>query len=105
MRRLMSHPSFAIGVGNNEDEESLARQKNQPGLAIQPDKAPLAPPKPANYSQYYSDYVKLDIDTIRATMLATDPSRHFLPSSPTNGIGTEQEHWVADNPCNWTLGE
>lgn len=41
---------------------------------------------------------KLYIDTIRATLEEEDKSRPFLSSSPSNGVDTEKEGWIAKKP-------
>jgi beta-mannosidase len=51
------------------------------------------------------DYVKLNVDTIRAVVLIEDPSRTFLISSPSNGIKTEQEGFVSTRPDSLIYGD
>ena len=37
--------------------------------------------------------------------LELDPFRPFVPSSPSNGILTEKEHWVATDPQSTIAGD
>ena len=50
-------------------------------------------------------YLQLYIDTMRATVMAEDLSRPFVSSSPSNGMMTEEEGWVSENPSNTKYGD
>ncbi|XP_072031155.1 beta-mannosidase-like [Amphiura filiformis] len=92
IRRLSSHPSILIWAGNNENEGAL--QQDWYGTNV-------------SYSLYRDDYVKLYIDTIREQVLLHDPNerRPFVSSSPSNGLETEKEDWVAWNPQDTHYGD
>lgn len=90
VRRLHHHPSIIIWAGNNENEAAL--RDNWYGSG-------------SNYSLYKSDYIKLYVDTIRPAVLAEDSTRPFIVSSPTNGIESEREGYIADNPYSSLYGD
>jgi len=48
---------------------------------------------------------KLYIDTIRETLEEEDKSRPFLSSSPSNGVDTEKEGWIAKTPSSPYWGD
>lgn len=54
---------------------------------------------------YARDYVELYVDTVRDEALKNDDTRDFLTSSPTNGIESEKEGFVAENPYSWFYGD
>ncbi|GFU32736.1 beta-mannosidase [Nephila pilipes] len=84
VRRLQHHPSLLLWAGNNENEQSIA------GF--------WWPAVRSNLDQFKSDYVKLYIDTIMPIVTQEDPSRTFLPSSPSNGPQTVKEGWISKDP-------
>lgn len=90
VRRLHHHPSVVIWAGNNENEAAL--KDNWYGSS-------------SNYSLYKSDYIKLYVDTIRPVVLAQDSTRPYIVSSPTNGIESEREGYIADNPYSSLYGD
>ncbi|KAJ7385973.1 hypothetical protein OS493_012305 [Desmophyllum pertusum] len=81
--RLHHHPSIILWSGNNENEAALAENWYNTS---------------SMFNRYANDYVKLYIDTIRKTLEEEDKSRPFLSSSPSNGVDTEREGWVAKKP-------
>ncbi|EDV27731.1 uncharacterized protein TRIADDRAFT_21862 [Trichoplax adhaerens] len=83
VRRLHHHPSIFVWGGNNENEVAIAQ--NWYGT----DKNP---------SLYKKNYVELYIKTIRPIVLSEDLSRPFLSSSPSNGVQSEKDDWLATNP-------
>ncbi|KAL9972744.1 hypothetical protein ACROYT_G019109 [Oculina patagonica] len=83
VRRLHHHPSVMLWSGNNENEAALAENWYNTS---------------SMFKRYTNDYVKLYIDTIRETLEEEDKSRPFLSSSPSNGVDTEREGWVAKKP-------
>lgn len=89
VKRLQYRTSLVMWAGNNENEAAL--RDNWYGSR---------PFKP-----YYDDYVKLYIDTIKVLTEELDPSRKFISSSPTNGIKTEEEGWVAAYPYDLRYGD
>ena len=52
-----------------------------------------------------SSHLQLYIDTIRKTLLEEDTSRPFISSSPSNGVETEKEGWVAKIPNSYYWGD
>uniref|UniRef100_A0A672HV28 Beta-mannosidase n=1 Tax=Salarias fasciatus TaxID=181472 RepID=A0A672HV28_SALFA len=89
--RLKSHPSIIIWSGNNENEAALATD----WFDIP------APQRPT----YLKDYVTLYVNNIREIVQEEDQSRPFLVSSPTNGVESEQEGWVAADPYDPLYGD
>ncbi|CAL8069241.1 unnamed protein product [Orchesella dallaii] len=90
VKRLQYRTSLVLWAGNNENEAAL--RGNWFGTS-------------SNFSLYYADYVKLYIDTIKVLVVKLDPSRRFISSSPTNGIKSEEEGWVARNPYDLKYGD
>jgi len=90
VHRLQSHPSIAIWAANNENEAAL--RGNWYGTA-------------RNFSLYQKDFIKLYVGTVQKWVVQFDPSRPFLTSSPTNGIQSEKEGWVAQNPYSPIYGD
>jgi len=88
--RLISHPSIFIWAGNNENEKAL--RDDWYGTS-------------KNFTLYYEDYVKLYVKTIREIVLDLDSSRPFVTSSPSNGIHSEINGWVAENPADPLYGD
>uniref|UniRef100_A0AAZ3R820 Beta-mannosidase n=1 Tax=Oncorhynchus tshawytscha TaxID=74940 RepID=A0AAZ3R820_ONCTS len=91
VRRLKSHPSVIVWSGNNENEAALAT--NWFGIPV------------AQQPRYHRDYVTLYVDNIRAIVQKEDGSRPFLVSSPTNGVESQQEGWVAHDPYDLHYGD
>ena len=60
---------------------------------------------PKQFKQFSDDYIKLYIDTIRRIVVAEDRSRPFVPSSPSNGVDTVQEGWIAKDPQSIRYGD
>lgn len=92
VNRLRHHPSILIWAGNNENEAAISTDWY--GIKDQKEK-------------YFDDYRKLYIETIRPIVEQYDPalSRPYLSSSPTNGVGSERENWLAKNPYDWNYGD
>lgn len=88
--RLQYHPSVILWAGNNENEGAL--RDNWYGTAY-------------NFTLYKSDYVKLYVNTIKETLFKYDDSREFIVSSPTNGIESDEEGYVAKNPGSSFYGD
>ncbi|XP_051945755.1 beta-mannosidase [Xyrauchen texanus] len=91
VRRLKSHPSVVIWSGNNENEAAIATDWFNITVAERP--------------QYLKDYVNLYVENIRDIILQEDITRPFLASSPTNGVETEKEGWVAQDPYDPHYGD
>lgn len=92
VKRLRHHPSILIWAGNNENEAALVDD----WYNIKADKV-----------LYENDYRTLYISTIRTTVMQIEPteSRPFLSSSPTNGLESERENWLAKYPYDWRYGD
>ncbi|XP_025833417.1 beta-mannosidase-like [Agrilus planipennis] len=89
VRRLQHHASIGLWAGNNENE--LALRTNWYGTN--------------NEDRYFKDYVTLYVDLIKKECLANDKTRPFLTSSPTNGIESDKEDYVARNPSSTHYGD
>jgi beta-galactosidase/beta-glucuronidase len=92
MSRLSSHPSVAIMVGSNEDEEAIANGYNN------------IKANATIYKRYVDDYLALTYGTIGGNYSAVDGSRYYSGSSPSDGVWTEMHGGIAPDPCNWTCG-
>ena len=90
VRRLSSHPSVLVYAGNNENEKALRRNWYGTG---------------GNFSLYYRDYVQLYVKTVRRVVMEEDPTRPFVTSSPSNGVLSEKEGWVAKDPSDERYGD
>uniref|UniRef100_A0A8C9VF12 beta-mannosidase n=1 Tax=Scleropages formosus TaxID=113540 RepID=A0A8C9VF12_SCLFO len=88
VRRLKSHPSIIVWSGNNENEAAIA--SNWFGIPS------------SERLRYLKDYVSLYVNLIGDV---EDQSRPFLTSSPTNGVESEREGWVASNPYDTHYGD
>jgi len=55
--------------------------------------------------RYRADYIKLYITNIRAVVMNEDVSRPFVSSSPSNGVETIAERWIAKDPQNPRYGD
>uniref|UniRef100_A0A8C1XD14 Beta-mannosidase n=1 Tax=Cyprinus carpio TaxID=7962 RepID=A0A8C1XD14_CYPCA len=91
VRRLKSHPSVVIWSGNNENEAAIATDWFNIPVAARP--------------LYVKDYVHLYVENIRDIVLQEDSTRPFLVSSPTNGVESEKEGWVAKDPYDPHYGD
>lgn len=86
MKRLQSHPSIALWSGNNENELAVA----QNWYRVPTEKLP----------KIKDDYRKLYVDTIMNSVKEVDKgnNRPFITSSPTNGLESISEDYIATNP-------
>ncbi|XP_042909002.1 beta-mannosidase isoform X1 [Parasteatoda tepidariorum] len=91
VRRLQHHASIAVWAGNNENEQAIAGS--------------WWPAVKDNLEQYKIDYIHLYIKTIKPIVEREDPTRTFLPSSPSNGPKTEEEGWISMNPQDEQFGD
>ncbi|XP_028033866.1 beta-mannosidase [Bombyx mandarina] len=87
---LQHHPSIALWSGNNENEAALRGNWYS---------------KPSEFNKYKQDYIKLYVDTIKPIVEALDPNRRYLISSPTNGLESEKEGYIATNPYDPHYGD
>ncbi|KAL4228617.1 hypothetical protein ACF0H5_011667 [Mactra antiquata] len=90
VRRLKHHPSVIVLSGNNENEKALVQDWY--GTDV-------------NFTRYKNDYLKLYKDTIYSVVQEEDTSRPFIASSPSNGIETIEEGWVAKQPYSTLYGD
>jgi beta-mannosidase len=91
VKRLQYHPSLAMWAANNENEAAL--RGNWYGTEGE------------NFEKYKADFIALYVDTIKNYVEELDPSRECISSSPTNGIESEQEGWVAQDPYDLRYGD
>ena len=86
VKRLQHHPSIVLWSGNNENEAAIA----QNWFNISADKI----------NQTKDEYRKLYVDIVRnaVKLIDTGTNRPFVFSSPSNGIETIQENYIAQNP-------
>ncbi|XP_028824321.1 beta-mannosidase isoform X2 [Denticeps clupeoides] len=90
VQRLKSHPSIIVWSGNNENEAAIATN----WFSIPDDKR----------TRYVKDYVTLYVDNVKA-IVEQDRTRPFLVSSPTNGLESEKEGFVAHDPYDVHYGD
>ncbi|XP_070804532.1 beta-mannosidase [Pituophis catenifer annectens] len=91
VKRLKCHPSIILWSGNNENEVALSTN----WFSI----------PSAQMNLYFKDYVTLYVDNIREIVFAEDQSRPFIASSPTNGLESIKEGWLARNPYDTHYGD
>ncbi|KAJ6252035.1 beta-mannosidase [Anaeramoeba flamelloides] len=88
--RLSHHCSIVNWAGNNENEGAL-------------DWWPLDQQHPR---LYLVDYVKLYLDTIYPLVKKMDPDRIFMPSSPSNGVLSQEPYVLRwGTPYNQSFGD
>ncbi|KAK4886003.1 hypothetical protein RN001_002274 [Aquatica leii] len=90
VRRLQYHPSIVVWAASNENEVAL--RQNWYGTNT-------------NFSLYKNDFKILYVNTIKSQVLSIDKTRPFLTSSPTNGIQSEMEDYVAKDPQSHFYGD
>ncbi|RZC41640.1 beta-mannosidase-like [Asbolus verrucosus] len=78
VKRLASHPCIALWNANADNEAALVEN----WFNID------------NCTQYSEDYVALYVTTIKTEILAILPSANYIPSSPTNGLRSQQENYL-----------
>ena len=86
VKRLQHHASIVLWSGNNENEAAVAQ--NWYGVPTE------------KMEKVKSDYRKLYVDTVMATVATIDQgdNRPFITSSPTNGLESIKENYIATNP-------
>nr|CAD7205356.1 unnamed protein product [Timema douglasi] len=91
VRRLQRHPSVAIWAGNNENEAALSQNWYGTSDKLQ---------------TYQRDYLSLYVDTLWPAVRATDPTRTYIFSSPSNGVlETIAEGYISGNTGNVLYGD
>uniref|UniRef100_A0A2A4JXF5 beta-mannosidase n=1 Tax=Heliothis virescens TaxID=7102 RepID=A0A2A4JXF5_HELVI len=88
--RLQHHPSIAVWAGNNENEVALRGNWYDTF---------------SSFEKYKSEYIKLYVDTIKPIVEDLDPGRRYLVSSPSNGLESERENYIATNPYDPHYGD
>ena len=93
VKRLQSHPSIVLWSGNNENEAAVA----QNWYGVPASKMP----------QVKDDYRKLYVSTVMTAVQEVDRgnNRPFVTSSPSNGVETVAENYIANNPQDPLYGE
>ena len=93
MKRLQSHASVVLWAGNNENEGAIAKN----WYHVPADKMPQAK----------DDYRKLYVGTVMRAVQEVDKgnNRPFITSSPTNGVESVKEDYIANNPYDPLYGE
>ena len=93
VKRLQSHPSVVLWSGNNENEAAIA----QNWYRLPSEKIPSAK----------DDYRKLYVDTVMRAVKEVDKgnNRPFVTSSPSNGVESVREDYIATNPQDPLYGE
>jgi beta-mannosidase len=86
MKRLQSHASLIIWVGNNENEVAIAQ--NWYGVPA------------GRMPKVKDDYRKLNLDVIMRAVQEVDKgdNRPFVVSTPSNGLESISENYTASNP-------
>jgi beta-mannosidase len=93
VKRLQSHPSIVLWAGNNENEGAVA----QNWYGIPPEKMP----------KVKDDYRKLYVSTVMRGVQEVDKgnNRPFVTSSPSNGLESVKEDYIAKDPLDPLYGE
>ncbi|KAK7495642.1 hypothetical protein BaRGS_00013089, partial [Batillaria attramentaria] len=90
VRRLMHRPSIILWAGSNENEKAL--RQNWFGTGN-------------NYTLYYNDFIKLYVTTVMPVVQEEDPGRAYLTSSPSDGLESVKEGYVAKDPGSELYGD
>ncbi|XP_014240771.1 beta-mannosidase isoform X2 [Cimex lectularius] len=90
MQRLQHHVSIVLIAGNNENEAALRQDWYGTG---------------SSFKKYKDDYITLYVDSIKPIIEQINPQVTYLTSSPSNGLETEREGYVARNPQNNLYGD
>ncbi|XP_063965310.1 beta-mannosidase-like isoform X1 [Lytechinus pictus] len=90
VRRLSSHPSIIAWSANNENEKALRKDWYDTSR---------------NFTRYENDYIALYIGVIREIVLSQATGLPFMSSSPSNGLLTEMQGWVAKDPSSVYYGD
>jgi beta-mannosidase len=93
VKRLQSHPSIVLWAGNNENEGAVSEN----WYGIPADKMP----------KVKDDYRKLYVGTVMRAVQEIDKnnSRPFVTSSPSNGLESVKEDYIASDPTDPRFGE
>jgi beta-mannosidase len=93
VKRLQSHPSIVLWSGNNENEAAVA----QNWYSIPADKI----------LKVKADYRQLYVSTVMRAVQEVDKgtNRPFVTSSPSNGLESVKEDYIATDPNDSRYGE
>ncbi len=93
VKRLQSHASIVLWSGNNENEALIA----QNWYSIPKEKLP----------KVKDDYRKLYVSTVMRAVQEIDKgnNRPFVTSSPSNGLESIRENYIARNPVDPLYGK
>lgn len=58
-----------------------------------------------NFTMYKKDFVTLYVDVLKTVVNAEHSSGIYVSSSPSNGVESEKEGWVAQNPYDTKYGD
>lgn len=58
-----------------------------------------------NFTQYKKDYIVLYVDVIKKVCEMNDPTRSYVVSSPSNGLQSEKEGYIAQDPYDTHYGD
>lgn len=86
VKRLQSHPSIVLWAANNENEVAIA--ENWYDIPEE------------RMDKVKDEYRKLNIDVIIKAVKEVDQgnNRPLIVSSPTNGVGSVRENYIANDP-------
>jgi beta-mannosidase len=86
VKRLQYHPSIVLWSGNNENEAAIAQ--NWYNVTLE------------KMNKTKDDYRKLYVETVMAAVKQVDTgsNRPFVTSSPSNGVETVTENYIANDP-------
>ncbi len=93
VKRLQSHASIVLWSGNNENEGAIAQNWYDIPAAKMP--------------KVKDDYRKLYVDTVMKAVREVDRgnNRPFVTSSPSNGLESVKEDYIANDPNDSRYGE
>jgi beta-mannosidase len=93
VKRLQSHASIVLWSGNNENEGAIAQ--NWYGIPV------------ARIPKVKDDYRKLYVATVMRAVQEVDKgnNRPFVTSSPSNGLESVKEDYIANDPNDSRYGE
>ena len=86
VKRLQSHASIVLWSGNNENEQAIAQNwYHVPSERM---------------TKAKDDYRRLYVSTVMSALHEVDKgnNRQFITSSPTNGLESIHENFIAVNP-------
>ena len=59
----------------------------------------------SNFDLYKDDYITLYVTHMKTTAMFEDPGRQYIVSSPSNGIASEEDGYIAENPYDPLYGD